>query len=311
MVWRAGQGSVKPFAVAKAAAYAGHLPLPARTKARTVLDIPLIDLLLLALALIAAGAATGVLAGLFGVGGGAVMVPVLYELFGVLGVAEEVRMPLCVGTSLAIIVPTSLRSIRAHRAKGAVDEAVLKAWRVPLVIGVIVGSAIAGFAPPEVFQAVFVVVALANAAKLLLPTGHLRIAEDLPQGPLMRVYGLVIGLLSSLMGIGGGTISNLIMSFHGRSVHQAVATSAGVGMFIAIPGAIGYMLAGWPQMDTLPPFSIGFVSVVGFALVVPTSYLTAPLGARLAHALSKRKLELAFGIFLLLTASRFVVALIA
>ena len=117
------------------------------------------DLVLLVVGLLAAGAVTGLLAGVFGVGGGAVIVPVLYELFRLQGIPEETRMPLAVGTSLAIIVPTSIRSFRAHQAKGAVDLSILKTWAVPVVLGVIAGSFIARYAPPELFKAVFVVVA--------------------------------------------------------------------------------------------------------------------------------------------------------
>ena len=265
------------------------------------------ELAIFAVALTAAGALTGVLAGVFGVGGGAVIVPVLYELFRFLGVPEDVRMQLCVGTSLAIIIPTSIRSFNAHRARGAVDMTILRAWAVPTVIGVIVGSAFARFAPPVVFKLVFVVVAGMSAARLL---GNFswRLGDDLPKGPLMTAYGLLIGVLSALMGIGGGQLSSMFMTFYNRPIHQAVSTSAGMGILISIPGAIGYVLAGWDKTG-LPPVSLGFVSLVGLALFAPVSVWTAPLGVKLAHAMSKRALERAFGIFLLLVSARFVLSL--
>ena len=270
------------------------------------------DVVLLALALLAAGAATGFLAGVFGVGGGTVVVPVLYELFRVLGLPEEVRVPLAVGTSLAVIIPTSLRSFQAHRAKGAVDMSVLRAWAVPGVVGVVRGSLIARFAPADLFKAVFVVVASVSAIKLLFGRKSWRLGEDLPKGPIMSAYGWIIGFLSSLMGIGGGQLANMFMTFYGRAIHQAVATSSGLGVLISIPGALGYIYAGWlraaqyPEIAALQfPLALGYVSLIGFMLFVPTSIYTAPLGARLAHNLAKRKLEVAFGIFLLLVSARF------
>lgn len=267
-------------------------------------------LLWLAGALALGGAVTGVLAGLFGVGGGAITVPILFEVFGVIGAPEAVAMPLAVGTSLAVIIPTSLRSARGHHAKGVVDTALLRAWAAPLVVGVCLGAFIARYAPPLVFQAVFIGVAGINAAKMLLGRASWRIADDLPKGFGLRVYGFVIGLLSALMGIGGGALSTLVMTLHGRPIHQSVATSAGVGIFISIPGALGYMAAGWGRAD-LPPLSIGFVSALAFALIVPTTLMTTQIGVNLAHALPRRKLELLFGLFLLAVCLRFVHAIAA
>lgn len=265
------------------------------------------DFAFFALSLAAAGAVTGVLAGVFGVGGGALIVPVLYELFRFMGVPEDVRMPLAVGTSLAIIVPTSIRSYVAHKARGGVDMTIIRAWAIPTVIGVIVGSALARFAPPVVFKLVFVFVAGMSASRLL---GNFawRLGDDLPKGPLMTLYGLVIGVLSALMGIGGGQLSSMFMTFYNRPIHQAVSTSAGMGVIISIPGAIGYLLAGLDKTG-LPPGSIGYVSLVGLVLFAPVSVWTAPLGVKLAHALPKRTLERAFGVFLLCVSLRFLLSI--
>lgn len=280
--------------------------------------IPLFDLVWLAVALLAAGAITGLLAGVFGVGGGAVAVPILYELFRLVGVPEEVRMPLCVGTSLAIIIPTSIRSFNAHRAKGAVDMSILRVWAVPVVLGVIMGSFIARYAPADLFKAVFVVVAGISAIRLLFGKDTWRFGLDMPSKPIMVIYGWIIGVLSALMGIGGGQLSNLFMTFYNRPIHQAVATSSGLGILISIPGAIGYIYAGWPRAAEFPdvvalqpPLAIGYISLVGFLLFIPTSTWLAPVGARLAHRLSKRRLEVAFGIFLLLVCARFAVSLVS
>jgi uncharacterized membrane protein YfcA len=273
--------------------------------------VPFDQLALLAAGLLVAGAATGILAGVFGVGGGAVIVPVLYELFGVVGVPVDIRMPLCVGTSLAIIIPTSIRSFQAHRATGAVDMDVLKAWAVPVVVGVIVGSFIARYAPPGVFKAVFVFVAGLSAYRLL--TGkELNFGSGMPGPAGMVASGGIIGVLSSLMGIGGGQLGNLVMMAYGHTIHKAIATSSGLGVLISIPGALGYIYAGWPKAAEFPqvaaiqfPFALGYVSLIGFLLFIPTSIWTAPIGARIAHALPKRKLEVAFGLFLLIVCLRF------
>jgi uncharacterized membrane protein YfcA len=272
--------------------------------------IPVGDLAFLAVSLVVAGAFTGILAGLFGVGGGAVIVPVLYEIFRVIGVPEDVRMPLCVGTSLAIIIPTSIRSFNAHRAKGLVDLDILKIWAVPVVLGVVAGSFIARFAPPDLFKIVFVVVAVASALRLLFASDRWQLGTEIPGKVLMSVYGAVIGVLSALMGIGGGQLSSLFMTFYGRPIHQAIATSSGLGVLISIPGALGFIYAGWPKMAVLPPLSLGYVSLIGFILFIPTSIWTAPIGARLAHRLSKRRLEVTFGIFLLVVAGRFIWSLL-
>lgn len=273
------------------------------------MDLMSAQFLVIAAALLLGGALTGVLAGMFGVGGGALIVPVLFEVFGILGVADDVRMPLAVGTSLAIIIPTSIRSYLGHRARGAVDGAVLRAWAVPVIVGVGVGAVIARHAPAAVFQAVFVVVAGLNAVKLISGSARWSLASDLPKGAPLMAYGGLTGLLSSLMGIGGGQIANIIMTLHGRPIHQAVATSAGLGVVISVPGAIGYMLAGWGQPG-LPPDAIGFVSLTGLVLFVPTTILTASLGVRIAHSLSRRALELAFGVFLAVVCLRFVAAIL-
>lgn len=272
--------------------------------------IPLGDLAFLAVSLVAAGALTGLLAGVFGVGGGAVIVPILYEVFRVIGVVDEVRMPLAVGTSLAVIIPTSIRSFNAHRAKGMVDMSILKVWAIPVVVGVLVGSWIARYAPADLFKIVFVVIALISAIRLLFAADRWRFGQDMPGKPLMIVYGWVIGVLSALMGIGGGQLSSLFMTFYGRPIHQAVATSSGLGVIISIPGALGFIYAGWPKMAILPPLSLGYVSLIGFILFIPTSIWTAPIGARLAHRLSKRRLEVVFGLFLLIVAARFLWSLL-
>jgi uncharacterized protein len=267
--------------------------------------IPLSELVVVVVGLLAGGVATGLLAGLFGVGGGAIVVPVVYAVFGIMGVPEELRMPLSVGTSLAVIIPTSIQSFRTHNAKGAVDMDLLKLWAIPVLIGVIAGAMIARYAPASLFKIVFICVASVTATKLLFGGSRWKLGDALPSAGPLRVIGAGIGAASALMGIGGGQISNLVMTLYGRPIHQAVATSAGLGILISIPGTIGFMLAGWPQMPNLPPLSIGYVSLIGLLLIAPTSAFFAPYGARLAHRLPKRQLEIAFGLFLVAVSLRF------
>ena len=276
------------------------------------------ELVKLALMLVAVGALSGFFAGLFGIGGGAILVPVFYECFRLAGVPLEVRMPLCIGTSLAIIIPTSISSFRAHYRRGAVDMEVIKRWWLPIMLGVAAGSVTARFAPERLFKIVFVMIAWSAAARLLLMRDAWKFGDEMPKGFLMRLYGFFVGLLSTLMGIGGGLFANLLMTFYGRPIHQAVATSSALAVLISIPGALGYVYAGWPAAARFPdvaalqlPFAIGYVSLIGAVLVMPMTLVTAPLGVKAAHAMSKRALEMAFGSYLLIVGGRFVVSLLS
>jgi uncharacterized protein len=283
----------------------------------SIAGLSLGELVQLALMLVAVGALAGFFAGIFGIGGGAILVPVFYECFRLAGVPLEVRMPLCIGTSLAIIIPTSISSFRAHYARGAVDMEILKSWWLPIVTGVIAGSLTARHAPERLFKIVFVAVAWTAATRLILARDNWKLGEAFPGGPPMKLYGFFVGLLSTLMGVGGGLFLNLLMTFYGRPIHQAVATSSALAVLISIPGALGYVYAGWPAAARFPdvaalqwPFALGYVSLIGAVLVMPTSLLTAPLGVKAAHAMSKRRLEVAFGCYLFIVGGRFVISLL-
>ena len=261
------------------------------------------QLIVLAIALLAAGAVVGFLAGVFGVGGGTVVVPILYAVFVWFDVPEDIRMPLCAGTSLALIIPTSIASFTAHRRAASIDFALLKKWILPVVGGVVLGAIAARYAPAYLFKLVFIIIALATAARLIFPDRLPRLGHDLPK-PFIAPYGLVIGASASLIGIGGGLLSNMVMSLHGRAIHQAVATSSGVGVMVSFPGALGYMAAGWDKVG-LPPFSLGFVSIAAVLLLMPASLVTARIGARVAHSVSKQRLELTFAAYLVLVSLHF------
>ena len=253
-------------------------------------------------AMAAAGAVSGILAGLFGIGGGAVLVPVLVIFLGLQGVDQSVLTHMAVGTSLAVILPTAVRSYLAHRARGAPDEALLRSWLLWVPAGVIAASLVVAQVPGAALRIVFAAVATLIAIKMLLNRESWSLGADLPRW--RGLVGFAIGAVSTFMGIGGGNLNNVFMTSYGRPIHQAVATSAGLGVLIAVPGVVGYVWAGWGRPD-LPPWSLGYVDLLALVLVFPTSMLAAPLGVRLAHGLSKRRMEVAFGIFLLIVAARF------
>jgi len=275
-----------------------------------LLGYPIGELAWLVLLILAGGVVTGILAGLFGIGGGGVIVPVLYEVFGVIHVPDALRMQLCIGTSLAIIVPTTVRSYVGHKKRGAVIPQVLRIWTVPAIIGVLIGSVTASFAPGAVFKIAFVMFTAFISTKMLFAGDRWNLGDKLPGRALMSVYGLVTGLFSSLVGVSGGAFSNAVLTTYGQPMQRAVATSAGIGVPITVVGAIGYAIAGWPHIHELPPLSFGFVSVIGFVLMAPVSSYTTGYGVRLAHWLPRRKLEIGFGLFLMLVSVRFLATLI-
>ena len=261
-----------------------------------------------AAAIVAAGVVSGLLAGIFGIGGGAVLVPVFYQVFGLLGIDESVRMHLAVGSSLGIIVPTSIRSFMAHKARGAVDMQLLKALAIPVALGVVLASLVAASISSEGLRVIFAVLALLFGIRLLFNREGWRLGTEIPKNPWRSFIGVLMGFLSALMGIGGGIMNNTFMTLYGRPLHQAVATSAGVGVLIAIPGTIGYIWAGWGD-PSLPFGSTGYINWIAVALVIPVTLVVAPYGVRIAHWLSKRHLEIGFGLFCLIVSARFFASL--
>ncbi|MFQ5971940.1 MAG: sulfite exporter TauE/SafE family protein, partial [Alphaproteobacteria bacterium] len=250
------------------------------------------------------------LAGLLGIGGGSILVPVLYEVFGALGVEDAVRMHLAVGTSLAVIIPTSFRSFAGHRARGAVDMDLVRSMALAVIAGVCLGALLARFSNEAVLQAIWVGAASLISLKLFLGMQNWQLADAIPGQPFRAIYGGLVGLLSTLMSIGGGVFITALMTFYGHTMQRAVATSSAFGPIISIPGALGFAWAGWGAAG-LPPGSLGYVSLLGALLIIPTSVLAAPFGVRIAHGLSRRKLELAFASFLAIVGVRFMVSLIA
>lgn len=268
------------------------------------------DWLLLSALLLLVGAFAGVLAGLLGVGGGIVIVPALYHVFSYLEIDPAIRMHLAVGTSLATIIPTSIRSVLGHRKRGAVDGALMGSWTAPILIGVMGGTAIAALVPSTGLMAVFALVAMVVALHMAFAKPEWRLGDHLPSGMGGRAIPAGIGAISAMMGIGGGTLSVPILSLFAYPIHRAVATAAGFGLLIAIPATIGFVVAGWGDA-ALPSWSLGYVSLAGFALIVPATLLSVPLGVRLAHWMSEPLLRRAFALFLALTSVRMIVDLLS
>jgi uncharacterized membrane protein YfcA len=262
-----------------------------------------LELVSLAIAMLLTGALGGVLAGLLGVGGGIVIVPMLELALSFVGVDASVRMHIAVATSLATIIPTSISSARAHYRRKAIDFSVIRYWSVWIVVGAVAGIIVAANVGAEFLAAVFAIVAFAVAIKMILPLDERSLSDDIPRGLLGPVIPATIGTISTLMGIGGGTLSVTAMTLAGMPIHRAVGTSALFGLVIALPATLGYVISGWNHA-LLPAGSIGYVNLFGFLLIAPTTVLFAPLGARIAHALSRRQLAALFGLFLLIVAVR-------
>lgn len=250
-------------------------------------------------AILVSGIIAGLIAGLLGVGGGIVLVPVLFYLFTALDVDPSIRMHMAVGTSLTTIVVTAMSSTRAHYARGSVDLALLRSWGPSLFFGAVLGMVIFGSIDSSSLSLVFGTVTLLVALYMVLarePDGE--DADRFPKGIVRSALGLVVGLVSSIMGIGGGTLSVPLLSIYRYPMRRAVGTAAAIGLLISVPGAVGAFLSGLGQQN-LPPFSLGFVNVLAFAILVPVTGYVAPFGARLAHAIKPRYLRFAFALFLL------------
>jgi uncharacterized membrane protein YfcA len=254
-------------------------------------------------AMLLTGAVGGVLAGLLGIGGGIVIVPMLEIALGVVGVDASVRMHIAVATSLATIVPTSISSARAHYRRESIDFNVIRYWSPWIVIGAIAGIFIAANVGAEFLAAVFAIVAFAVAIKMALPLDDKHLTSEIPRGIFGPVVPITIGSISTLMGIGGGTLSVMAMTLASKPIHLAVGTAALFGLVIAVPATLGYVVSGWGN-ELLPAASLGYVNLLGFIVISPATVLFAPLGARIAHALPRRHLSALFGLFLLIVAVR-------
>lgn len=260
-------------------------------------------LLALAAAMAATGLVSGTLAGLLGVGGGIVIVPLLFNVFPLFGIPEAIQMKVAVATSLATIIPTSIQSARKHHATGAMDVALLRSIWLAMLAGVAFGTFIGVFVRGEGLTAVFAMVALLVALNMGFTGIDFKITDRVPDGPPRAALGMGIGSVSAMMGIGGGTLGVPLLSMFGYPIRQAVATASAFGLIISIPATIGFVLGGLSDAR-VPPFSLGYVSLIGFALIAPTSILATPWGVKLAHTIPPLWLKRAFAVFLAVTSVR-------
>ena len=259
--------------------------------------------LILGVAMLATGTVAGVLAGLFGIGGGIVIVPVLEATLGFVGVDPAIRMHVAVGTSLATIIPTSVSSARAHHQRQSVDVAIVRRWALFVLAGALLGAWIASQVHSRVLALVFATLAMLVALKMVLLPDSRNLADEVPRTPWVPVIPTSIGCFSSMMGIGGGTFSVMTLTLFNEPIHKAVGTAALFGLVISLPGAIGFAVAGWGD-PRVPAGSLGFVSLLGFACIAPATILAAPLGAKIAHSFSEKKLSMLFGAFLVVASIR-------
>lgn len=250
-------------------------------------------------ALVAAGAFAGVLAGLLGVGGGIVLVPAFVAIFTAAGYGSDELMRMCLATSLATIIVTSARSVAAHHRRGAVDWPVLRAWAPWIAAGAVAGALVVARLRTPTLQAIFAGLVMAIALWMLLSRAEWRLAERMPRGAPRAAAGAAIGFLSTLLGIGGGSLGVPLMTLHGTAIHRAVATAAGFGALIAVPSVAIFL---FQPITQAPPGTVGSVNLVVFAVVIAMTMLTAPLGAALAHRTDPRRLKRLFALFLMLVA---------
>lgn len=259
----------------------------------------------LASALLVAGGVAGLIAGLLGVGGGIVMVPAMATIFGILGFDPNVYQHVAVGTSLAVIIATGSSSARAHFKRDGVMVDILKLWGPFIVTASLLGGVISRWISGDALRIIFGVVAFFVALNIVLPIQK-KLMGHLQEAPLVhRISAFVIGLLSSLMGIGGGAFSVPTLSALGHPMHKAVGTSSALGVMLAIPGALGFVIAGWGEAGR-PPLSIGYVNLPALLLIGVVASLVAPFGAALAHRLDQRMLKLVFALFLVTVGAKMI-----
>jgi uncharacterized membrane protein YfcA len=261
---------------------------------------PMLLIQMLVLLLIT-GVISDVLAGLLGVGGGIVLVPAFFYVFGALGFEGPQLMQLCLATSLATIIVTSVRSVMSHNKKGAVDWDILRTWAPGIVIGAALGVLVAASLRSGALQMIFGILALIVGLYMALGKSSLRVSGAMPTGAKRMMSSPILGFMSVLMGIGGGSFGVPFMSLHGVAIHRAVATAAGFGVLIAVPAVIGFLFVPIDPTSR-PPFTIGAVNLVAFVVVIAMTLVTAPWGVKLAHAMDAGPLKKAFGVFLTLVA---------
>ena len=261
------------------------------------------------LTLCAVGAAAGVTSGLFGIGGGAVMVPVLFFAFISLGVPEDVVMHCAVATSSSVIIFNAIRSVKSHHGHGAVDWDLLwpknpfQSYALWIGLGAFLAAIwIAPRLSGASMTLIFAVIGSVVALKFIFGHPDWRLRDNVPGGVARPLVGGSVGAISAIMGIGGGSLTVPLMNMCGVPIHRAIGTASGFGLAIALPATLGFIVSGWGAAGR-PAFSLGYVNILGFAIIAAVAFLTIPLGAKLAHGMSQKRLKMIFGICLLLVAA--------
>ncbi|KID12403.1 sulfite exporter TauE/SafE family protein [Ponticoccus alexandrii] len=249
--------------------------------------------------LMAASAVAGLLAGLFGVGGGIILVPAFYFVLHGLGYDGPQVMQVCLATSLASIIVTSIRSVHAHNKRGAVDWDILKGWAPGIAIGAVLGMLAAARLRSEVLAVIFGVLATMVGLYLAFGRQSWRLGPQMPQGGTRAALSPTVGFFSVLMGIGGGSFGVPLMTLYSVPMHRAVATAAGFGLVIAVPSVIGFLFL---NVAGAPPLTVGAVNVPALVIAISMTLITAPMGAKLAHALDALLLRRLFAVFILIVA---------
>lgn len=263
-------------------------------------------LILLIFVLLGCGVFAGILAGLLGVGGGIVIVPMLYHVFLVYGVNENVAMPLAVGTSLSTIVLTSWVSARSHYRRGGVDESLVRKWFIPVLLGVAMGTVIGHYMSGATLKILFGVLLVLVSLHMLISSRHaLTVFPGLPTRWIQSILAVIVGTIAAMLGIGGGTVMVPMLSVFSFPIHRAVSTASVFGLIISIPATLGYLYSGW-HVSGLPIGSTGYVNWLAFASLVPATMLCAPLGVKLAYRLNVSQLKRVFAVFLFIVGIKMV-----
>ncbi|MDC1067094.1 sulfite exporter TauE/SafE family protein [Alphaproteobacteria bacterium] len=272
-------------------------------------DILYQELLVYFMGLLITGVIGGLIAGLFGVGGGIVIVPILFWIFTSLSFPNEILMHMAIGSSLATIIPTSISSARAHYHRGSIEIDIIKKWAPGIFLGAIIGGLSGNYFSVNELKYLFASIAFFVALNMFFKE-HLRIGNCLPKSRLLNiVISSLIGFVSSLMGVGAGTIGVPTLVALSVPIHKAIGTAAALGLFIAVPATLGLAFSGF-NVPNRPPMSIGYVNLIAFFIMFPLTVFFAPIGVKFAHRINQRLLKIIFGIFLIITSVKMLSSLI-
>ena len=272
-------------------------------------EIFMSDFLIYFFGLLVTGVVAGLIAGMFGVGGGIVIVPILFWIFTSLQFPDEILMHMAVGSSLATIIPTSIASSRAHYRKGSIDIDVIKKWGFGIFLGALIGGFSGKFFSANELKYLFACIAFIVAINMFIKE-PLKFSNRLPKSRIINtLISFVIGFMSTLMGVGAGTIGVPSLVLLSIPIHRAIGTAAALGLFISIPATFGLAFSGF-DVPNRPPMSIGYVNVIAFLIMFPLTVFFAPIGVKIAHLINQRVLKIIFGVFLIITSTKMLISIL-